>query len=573
MSSLLNERVLGNNRRLQGIIGIVCVFSCLLYVIRTDGNENIGSAFGTEKSRGGLSSVDVDFDTVFTDPDINNKQKKHYDYSLGLWGASEYADLDHHLSEEQQMHYLSSQHHQQQQHAPLPAHRSLRSNTLELDKIYTENPPYESKAWENHMREIQEGHRELLWEPRFPNAAWFLSFPESGISHILHLTHMSSGHSTATNYGHLRMDMEGNLIPTHDTEAIFGNGPVWYNTNLVKAMPASEAEEDKRWVPTRSHATGFCFFCEPKLYLHNHMNGFIWKAAQGVQKKNGWMLGLQYWPYKTDKIIHLYRDPYDQVVARFYSYVGLMRAFNPEVAAKYSLDYDGFRLWCAKQDEIFEEIEMAWIPKGLRKIANKVPCRQEFLKLGIFHNKVFKMTKEMENMKYMVVKFDEYSELSGRKELTIRRVNEFVRFPTIDESPPSKVAHGGKGLFDSFFTYDEKIAAALFMRNFLHPAVWYQIRSYLPRKKPEPETVQVKQEKPKPPPPPQTNGPVEVPPENKELNVGEIRNPEPLAVGSSGAEPMVESPEAATPEEAPPLPESETQPDTYDDGTKVQPLI
>lgn len=296
------------------------------------------------------------------------------------------------------------------------------------------------------------GSRELIWVPDKgePQTLWFMSFPESGVTYFMHLIHVTTGQRTATNFGNVEMNSEGVLYPVNeDSVPIYENGPIWLTDRLDKP---------EKYAVTRTHGTGYCLFCAPKGYFYGD---FKWKAASGTKIRNGQRVPLHYNPYQVNRMIHLIRDPYDNIVARFYSFIGLMRVQKKFAAVdRYPLTGSGFQTWCKAQDDAFLKLDMYFIPKRVRKLAANVPCRQEFVKLVRFHNKAYFLAQR-NDIDNIVIKYEDYVENTQE---TIRKVNNFAEYPTINDNPEI-VMKLGKGMFNSHWTIDQKIKAGNFMKN------------------------------------------------------------------------------------------------------------
>lgn len=60
------------------------------------------------------------------------------------------------------------------------------------------------------MMEAPNLRRRLTWTEGSIRPAWILSFPESGVAHIMNIIQQSSNRRTATNYGHLFLQVRTN---------------------------------------------------------------------------------------------------------------------------------------------------------------------------------------------------------------------------------------------------------------------------------------------------------------------------------------------------------------------------
>lgn len=338
---------------------------------------------------------------------------------------------------------------------------SIDSLTLDESEMGIESNDLDGNAMvERQVR------RRLEWEEGNPRAVWMMSFPESGIAHVMNLIQQASGWATATNYGHVYLT-DGEFTKSNHSVHVYKNGPVWYNLDLEK--PTEK-------VATRTHGTGYCLFCHPKLYYNGN---FWWKSAGGVRIVDGKREKLLYDPADIEEMIHLIRDPYDNVVARFYSYVGLMRNKRPDLKIDelFPLDKNGFQKWCKMQDDGYYKVDMQWLPENLRKLAKKVPCRQEFIKYARFHSEAYKMAR-FRKIDSRFMKFDQFAK---DQEAAIRSVNDFLGYPVNNTEMEQTIKGDGIWNFKKFYDLEDMYRIERLIRNLSTPAVWFYIRDYTPQ--------------------------------------------------------------------------------------------
>lgn len=315
-------------------------------------------------------------------------------------------------------------------------------------------------------REETSRNRKLSWIEGTPRAVWLMSFPESGVAHVMNLLQQSSGMRTATNYGHILLKNDGKFERSQNSVHIYPNGPVWYNNEL---------DTPTENVATRTHGTGYCLFCPPKQYYYGN---FWWKSSSGVRMVNGTRTALQYTPSDIKKMIHLIRDPYDNVVARFASYLGLMRANRPDlkIDEKFPYNPDGFKNWCAFQDRGFNAVEMKWLPIAIREVAKDVPCRQEFVKYARFHSNAFLMAR-FRQIGYQVVKYDDFAKNQTK---ALMKMNDFLGHETIETNFEQVIPNDGIWNFREYYTNEDRVNIEKLLRNLSQPPVWAHIRDYTP---------------------------------------------------------------------------------------------
>lgn len=314
--------------------------------------------------------------------------------------------------------------------------------------------------------------RKLGWSAeRDPEIVWFMSFAASSADYFLYLIHESSGYTTGTNYGVVFMNKKGDVYANKkDSSSVFPGGPSYYTKKLKRS---------KKKVAIRTSGAGYCFFCHPKDY---YFVNFFKASATGVEYKNGKMRKIQYDGRIVKKMVHLIRDPFDNIVARYYSFVRLMNKDQVSVTkankAKYTLDPDGFQSWCKDQDRKFFDADLSFLPVRLHQLARKTPCRQEFIKYVKFHMNAMKMARE-NNIELLVVKFEDYVTHTDR---IVKRVNKFIETPTLEDDMTTPFSGAGKWMFGHYYTLHQRTKISKLLKNLTSKELWPHIKVYAPYK-------------------------------------------------------------------------------------------
>jgi len=308
--------------------------------------------------------------------------------------------------------------------------------------------------------------------PNDRDVAWIAAFPGSGQMYIMHLIQLSSGRSTATNYGHTTMKLDGSLeaavdnsVPIYRTYPSLPDdrGPVY----LTKELPKPD-----KYVATLTHGSGYCLFCEPKEYFYTN---FPRLASKGSKMENGRYVDIRYECESVDRMVQVIRDPFDNIVVRFYSYIELVSKRNPYIKKKYPPNKHGFQKWCQHQDDRFEEMDLNWIKPEDRDLAMKIPCRQEFIKYARFHSNAY-LVSVRENKERLVVKYEDYA---TNLKSTVHRVNDFIRYHTVKDD---MLWEGESGIwtYEDYYTMTDKQNIASFLKRNIHREVWVHVRKYTP---------------------------------------------------------------------------------------------
>jgi hypothetical protein len=309
-------------------------------------------------------------------------------------------------------------------------------------------------------RQLQEG-------ATAPKVVWFMSYPESGTTYVLHLIHLVSGLSTATNYGTVMMDDNGKIYkPTSDSIPVYIDrvGP-HYNSAV---LPKPET-----YVLTRTHSYGTCFDCAPWKYLgptsklrHLKINTYASRLVGGIPKTNKYKMD------DVEKMLVLYRDPMDLAMARFNHRLNKWKLIGDvQNVARYPNTAAGYKRYCRDQnDSEWHEQEKNWYEHGgFWEEAKNVPCRSEFVRIFEFYNMVERV-RTFHGLATMRVKLNDFAvnlpQVSGD-------VVNFLSQPYL--GPPAENKLGtGEGQFSSFYTDAERTAIAKLAKKMFtnEPAVW-----------------------------------------------------------------------------------------------------
>lgn len=216
-----------------------------------------------------------------------------------------------------------------------------------------------------------------------PRIIWLASYPNSGTSYTMKMVERASNHSTATNYGH-EVTAKG-----HDSIPVFSNhieGPYWEGLSgrlgTIRQLPSKK-------ILTKTHCGGRCIHCGADRYVVKSAGEFL-KGCRRTTRltKTGKTVEHLLPTTSVQGIIHILRNPFHNIVARFHLDRRNIIHYHPENAVNYTLDAKGFSHWCHDLDTNFSSIEEVAFrddPK-LLELLRQVPCRAEFYKYVQWHN-------------------------------------------------------------------------------------------------------------------------------------------------------------------------------------------
>jgi len=283
-----------------------------------------------------------------------------------------------------------------------------------------------------------------------PRIALLLSFPNSGTSFTLRNSVLLSNFSVATNYGDEVEAINVPLIPLRND--IPGAPFVLYPELRIPPV-----------VLTKTH-------CNPQ-----HLFFKFEKGCRTTHKRigGGGDIRVEYPSWLVDRIVHLFRSPFDNIVAR--KHLGIQkrrqRGVSEEILSTFTDTKEGVHKWCEFLDDTFGENVRRWVPTAeARNLLKQIPCYSDLLHYVKFHENAIMVSE-----KYQVPEHILYYEDYARKyEETTRSLYEFLDFPIVGKPHPFAL---GK-TYDHFFEKHEITAMAQVVRAVATPKCWTRLRRY-----------------------------------------------------------------------------------------------
>ena len=264
--------------------------------------------------------------------------------------------------------------------------------------------------------------------------------------------HEVTNRATATNYGHNIIDLEGKVhLAIHDSVRVYGDsGPALYTGKFLETP-------DKR-ILTWASVDGACRDCHPRRYMYNYAR-FRELCWEGSIMYDGKQVAVHYNPEIVKSAVHLYRDPFDNIVLRFWAEREEKAMGNHLTWLKrYPPTHVGFQSWCNDRDDEWYDVEKAWYGEETMELAEGVMCRQEFYKYIMFHNNVVR-TRDAFNLPTFVLK---YEDLHLHYENALGGLVSFLELPMLKESTKKDFQ---MGFSRRYFPQKTKDAAFAFMKH------------------------------------------------------------------------------------------------------------
>ena len=293
--------------------------------------------------------------------------------------------------------------------------------------------------------------------------AWLMSFPNSGTSYTSYLIRTVTQTNTGSNYGHESGIERSRLSPS---VPIFDDNPI---PTWIESWNDLLRQPSKGYILTKTHCGGFSFCPACESFIYNSQM-FLKKCLEGdfVMKPEVVSKGYA----SKDKIaraVHVIRDPFDNVVARF----RLERqTLGKKNKAHYPNTREGFRQFCDDLGKI-ELVEKAQKQAHVfvEDVADLViPCKADFYRYIQWHNMAFTTTWNL-GIPTLVVHYENYAtSLNETKDALL----EFLEQDEVADAPPFVK---GKTYRD-YYTADEIDAVSEMTERLALRESWQHTKHY-----------------------------------------------------------------------------------------------
>lgn len=277
-----------------------------------------------------------------------------------------------------------------------------------------------------------------------PQINYMLAYPMSGVYITMFVISRSTNTTVGTNVAaNAFVDPSGNPIPvfptlpqapqvpSDGTTGIHSGSPFFWSFETHPVTP----KVDKTFL-TYSPCDGYCMYpCTPDQYIRTE--AVFEEACRTIVGKgqpepspSPVVSMIPKSSNQTNKVIHLIRDPFSNVVSRFHAHLRDQKGEN------YPDDSNGFHAWCSEmdKDDNLLKLEMAspLIPYQVKELMKSVPCHGEFYKYISWHNHVVEMVWN-EEYPSLQVYYEDYSTSEQYHQQAIK-ISEFLEQPIVSSS-------------------------------------------------------------------------------------------------------------------------------------------
>jgi hypothetical protein len=174
------------------------------------------------------------------------------------------------------------------------------------------------------------------------------------------------------------------------------------------------------------------------------------------------------------KAIHLYRNPFHNIVSRFHlEHHHWQDLARTEKLDRYTNDEKGFQKWCEDLDSTYEpkrDQPNQYIPEDVLKLMQDVPCRGEVYRYVQWHNLANAVVTH-NNKPYIIIHYENYDKKWNR---TATKILNFLNL-TFQGTSKDFTARFD---YNSYFSTSQQKSSKILMQRLATEPVWHEIERY-----------------------------------------------------------------------------------------------
>jgi hypothetical protein len=235
------------------------------------------------------------------------------------------------------------------------------------------------------------------------------------------------------------------------------NGPFIHNTEL----------RTPHYVLTKTHCFGYCDDCGPRIY--NITDNEMFEQGCVRAEMTNHTGSIRYDSTVPVKAVHLYRSPFDNIVARMHLAIHKRQRQGNDISL-FTNSREGLSAWCRYLDDKYSAEEEKFFSPTMLQLFQPVPCHADWYRYAQWHNHAYIMTEKL-NLTVYDLFYEDYTHDYDR---TLSTLFEFLNVTSKRSSIDFYV---GKS-YESFFDVDHARNAAILVRAISIPPVWLRLRHY-----------------------------------------------------------------------------------------------
>ena len=283
-----------------------------------------------------------------------------------------------------------------------------------------------------------------------------------GTTYTLKLIQQYTNTTTATNYGYEQSTTKASIPISHDRI----NGPFW-------RFPTQN--KPKEYVLTKTHCGGNCICAKPEEYVETPHSFEIACRSGSKTLNNVTKIETTYSALTPKRAIHLFRNPFDNVVARLHlEQKKWIRKNNTEFLNFFTKTKTGFHRWCkylhikANHSELSSHL----YDNEMLHISKSIPCHAEFIRYTWWHDLALGTIKRME-LPYMNLYYENYT---YNWEPTVEELFDFLHLTPADGAEPAEFIVGKH--YVDYFEEDHLSLAKDLIKTLASKELWSLIKHY-----------------------------------------------------------------------------------------------
>jgi len=303
-----------------------------------------------------------------------------------------------------------------------------------------------------------------------PKVAWLLSYPNSGTTNTQNAVQHATQSTVASFHGWEFLSINGNSD--------------WRNESILafedkKDGPFRVSNEDLPsggYILSKTHCGGFCSSCMPAILTPSEFlkECTLSRVERIDSQGESRVVNTQYDPSIVEKAVHLIRNPFDNVIARF-NFEHVLKLQNSKLIRwnkLYTKDQAGFKEWCQHFDQInrIEELTLSRLDNELMEAFKNVPCHGEFFRYMQWHNNALNITYMMGLPTHLVY----YEDFQHYSRETMADLTNFLELSNIREVPVFKMEK-----YDGYYSNEEETQIMFFLKYLSTDIAWQVLNPYL----------------------------------------------------------------------------------------------
>jgi Sulfotransferase domain len=232
------------------------------------------------------------------------------------------------------------------------------------------------------------------------------------------------------------------------------------------------------YILTKTHCYGYCDDCSPRVYVAATPEVFAAGCLRSELPNHGG--DAQYDASIPTKAVHLFRSPFDNIVARMHLAVKKREkaGWTPAQLAAFGSTKDGLDAWCQYLDTKYATAEAKYFNASVREQWKDLQCHADWYRYVQWHNHAFALVQTLN----ISVHYLYYEDYTNRYDEVVSDLLEFLELAP--RQPPIDF-YVGKS-YEHFFDAAQARLAAALVRTLGSTETWQHTRHYFAKYLDEP---------------------------------------------------------------------------------------